>query len=101
VLLIIISIFDGICKGGMLLLIYETSAELSYPVAESFSLGLILATSSFIRFIFNICFGFAFGYGGAGSKGALALEIIIMILCAGLMVIGIWAFHKSSFSLLR
>ena len=54
VFLVIVNVYDGLFKGGMLVIIYETSAELSYPVGESISLGFILAVSNGARFIFNV-----------------------------------------------
>lgn len=54
VFLVIVNVYDGLFKGGMLVIIYESSAELSYPVGESISLGIILAASNGARFVFNI-----------------------------------------------
>lgn len=43
VLFIIIFIIDGLFHGGMLVLFFEMTAELAYPVSEALSLGLFLA----------------------------------------------------------
>lgn len=43
VFLVLVNIYDGLFKGGMLVVVYESSAELAYPVGESLSLGFINA----------------------------------------------------------
>ena len=57
VFLVIISIYDGIFKGGMIFIIYEASAEIAYPVGESMSLGLILGLTNGSRFVLNFILG--------------------------------------------
>ena len=43
VFLVIVNVYDGLFKGGMLIAVYESTAELGYPVGESITLGLINA----------------------------------------------------------
>ena len=55
--LISTNVFDGLFKGGLLLLIYELSAELAYPLSEAMSLGFINAIHSGVRFVLSIISG--------------------------------------------
>lgn len=41
VFLIVIYVYDGLFKGGMLIIMYELTAELGYPLGESLTLGLL------------------------------------------------------------
>lgn len=54
VVYVVVSIYDGLFKGGMLVIMYEVMAELAYPVGESLSLGFMLAVQYLIRFIMNM-----------------------------------------------
>ncbi len=54
VFLIVIYVYDGLFKGGMLVIMYELTAELSYPLGESLSLGLLNALSFGGRFLLNV-----------------------------------------------
>jgi len=47
--LIIVNIFDGWIKGGIMLLGIELSAELGFPYAESLSLGFMIAIECLIK----------------------------------------------------
>jgi hypothetical protein len=49
---IVIYVYDGLFKGGMLIIFYETTAELAYPIGESISLGFMLAVEFVGKFIF-------------------------------------------------
>lgn len=51
---IVIYVYDGLFKGGMLVIFYEMTAELAYPIGESISLGFMLAVEFVGKFIFNI-----------------------------------------------
>lgn len=53
VFLIIIYVFDGLFRGGMMVIFYEMTAELAFPVGESLSLGLLSSIHFLGRFIFN------------------------------------------------
>jgi hypothetical protein len=55
--LIIVNIFDGWIKGGIMLLGIELSAELGFPYAESLSLGFMLAIESLIKWPFAMLLG--------------------------------------------
>lgn len=50
---IVIYVYDGLFKGGMLIMFYEMTAELAYPIGESISLGFMLAIEFVGKFIFN------------------------------------------------
>ena len=53
-ILVVIFVIDGLFHGGMLIVFYEMTAELAYPVGESLSLGLLLAIYFGLRNIFLI-----------------------------------------------
>ena len=44
IFLIVVNVYDGLFKGGLLLIAFEITAELAYPIGESLSLGFINAT---------------------------------------------------------
>lgn len=50
---IVIYVYDGLFKGGMLIMFYEMSAELAYPIGESLSLGFMLSIEFVGKFFFN------------------------------------------------
>jgi len=52
--LAVIFVVDGLFHGGMLMVFYEMTAELAYPVGESLSLGLLLAIYFGLRNIFIV-----------------------------------------------
>lgn len=43
IFLIVVNVYDGLFKGGLLLIASEVTAELGYPRSEAISLGLINA----------------------------------------------------------
>lgn len=43
VFIVVTYVYDGLFKGGMILIFYEMMAETSYPIGESMSLGLLNA----------------------------------------------------------
>ena len=43
VFIVVIYVYDGLFKGGMLIIMYEITAELAYPIGESLSLGMLNA----------------------------------------------------------
>jgi hypothetical protein len=53
-ILALIFVVDGLFHGGMIIVFYEMSAELAYPVGESLSLGLLLAIYFGLRNIFIV-----------------------------------------------
>ena len=56
VFFIIIFIVDGLFHGGMLILFFEMTAELAYPVGEALSLGLFLAIYFGCRFVILVTY---------------------------------------------
>ncbi len=50
----VIQVYDGLFKGGMKLIMFETIAELGYPVGESLTLGMVNAMQYLVRFILNV-----------------------------------------------
>ena len=55
--LISTNVFDGLAKGGLLLIVYELSAELAYPLSEPMSLGFLNALHSGVRFLVSVIAG--------------------------------------------
>ena len=51
--IVVTYVYDGLFKGGMLVIMYEATAELGYPVGESISLGLLNALQYTGRFFIN------------------------------------------------
>jgi len=51
--LIIIYIYDGLFKGGLLIMVAEMSAELGFPLSESLTFGFIEAVRHLLSFIIN------------------------------------------------
>jgi hypothetical protein len=49
--LIITNLYEGLFSGGLIIVISELSAELSYPVGESISLGLVNAIQYLLRYV--------------------------------------------------
>ena len=45
----IVQVYESLFQGGMMIIIYETSAELAFPVGESMSIGFIHAIFYAIR----------------------------------------------------
>lgn len=41
--IIVVNVYDGLIKGGLLLISAELTAELAYPLGESLSLGFLNA----------------------------------------------------------
>ena len=54
VFLVLVNVYDGLFKGGMLIVVYETTAELGYPIGESMTLGFINAIQAIIRYLLNL-----------------------------------------------
>lgn len=54
---IILSIFDGLFKGGFFLTAFEVSAECGYPVGESLSLSFLTAGMMGARFVIDFTQG--------------------------------------------
>jgi hypothetical protein len=50
---LVIYVYDGLFKGGMLIIFFEATAELAYPIGESISLGFMLLIEKVLRFIFS------------------------------------------------
>ena len=57
IFLIVTNIYDGLFSGGLIIIYNELSAELSYPVGESLSLGYVNAVSMVSRFIIRFWVG--------------------------------------------
>ena len=57
ILLIFINVYDGLVRGGLMLIALELSAELGYPQGESLALGFINALSGIIRYIIRVIMG--------------------------------------------
>lgn len=53
VFMVVIYVYDGLFKGGMLIVMWELTAELGFPVGESLSLGLLNAFQYAGRFFVN------------------------------------------------
>lgn len=53
VFMILIYVYDGVVKGGMMILLFELTAEQCFPVGESLSLGLLNALQFFGNFLFS------------------------------------------------
>lgn len=56
VFFIIIFVVDGLFHGGMLIIFFEMTAELAYPVSEALSLGLFLAIYFGCRFVILVTY---------------------------------------------
>jgi len=79
--LIIVNIFDGWIKGGIMLLGFELSAELGFPYAESLSLGFMLAIESLIKWPFAMLLGILnFRENSDENEKVKSLFIFAMIL---------------------
>lgn len=53
VFLVLMSVYEGLFKGGMLIITYEITSEIAYPSPATMSLGLLLAVSGVLRFCFS------------------------------------------------
>ncbi len=53
VFLIIIYVFDGLFKGGLLMMVAEMSAEIGFPLSESLTFGFLEFFKHLLVFIFN------------------------------------------------
>jgi hypothetical protein len=99
VFMVMISVYDGLFKGGMLIIIYETTAELAYPIGESISLGFVLAVAGALRFTFHMILGLVLE--GLGKDPAFPVFIIYMIVFFFFIILAIWLYYKSSFIMHR
>jgi hypothetical protein len=52
--LIVTNMYEGLYGGSLLIILYELSAEIAYPVGESLSLGFINALEFMIRFFIKL-----------------------------------------------
>lgn len=53
VFLIIIYIFDGLFKGGLLMIVAEMSAEIGFPISESMTFGFLEFFKHSLIFVIN------------------------------------------------
>lgn len=53
VFLIIIYIFDGLFKGGLLMMVAEMSAEIGFPISESMTFGFLEFFKHSLIFVIN------------------------------------------------
>lgn len=53
VFLIVIYIFDGLFKGGLLMMVAEMSAEIGFPLGESLTFGFLEFFKHTLTFIIN------------------------------------------------
>ena len=53
VFLIIIYIFDGLFKGGLLMMVAEMSAEIGFPISESMTFGFLEFFKHTLIFVIN------------------------------------------------
>jgi len=53
VFLIIIYIFDGLFRGGLMMIVAEMSAEIGYPLSESLTFGFLEFFKHLLVFIIN------------------------------------------------
>jgi hypothetical protein len=53
VFLIVIYVFDGLFKGGLLMMVAEMSAEIGFPLGESLTFGFLEFFKHLLIFIIN------------------------------------------------
>ena len=53
VFLIVIYIFDGLFKGGLLMMVAEMSAEIGFPLGESLTFGFLEFFKHALTFVIN------------------------------------------------
>lgn len=53
VFLIVIYIFDGLFKGGLLMMVAEMSAEIGFPLGESLTFGFLEFFKHILTFVIN------------------------------------------------
>ena len=53
VFLIIIYVFDGLFKGGLMMMVAEMSAEIGFPLSESLTFGFLEFFKHILVFIIN------------------------------------------------
>jgi hypothetical protein len=53
VFLIVIYIFDGLFKGGLLMMVAEMSAEIGFPLGESLTFGFLEFFKHTLTFVIN------------------------------------------------
>ncbi len=53
VFLIIIYIFDGLFKGGLVMMVAEMSAEIGFPISESMTFGFLEFFKHSLIFVIN------------------------------------------------
>lgn len=53
VFLIVIYVFDGLFKGGLLVMLAEMSAEVGFPLSESLTFGFLECIKHALVFIIN------------------------------------------------
>ena len=51
--MIVIYVYDGLFKGGLLIMMAEMSAEIGFPISESLTYGFIEAFKHLFIFLIN------------------------------------------------
>jgi hypothetical protein len=99
VFLVLVNIYDGLFKGGMLVVVFESTAELAYPVGESLSLGMVNAMQNAFRFLFNIILSLI----AANNKpeDIKSVYIAYMAIIFVLILSSIFFYYKSKFVMHR
>jgi hypothetical protein len=104
--LIITNLYEGLFSGGLIIVISELSAELSYPVGESISLGLVNAIQYLLRFVIRflvdiIAFKKDDPYRSENPSLPSGVNITLMILFLIFTMMAYFLLIKSPFVLRR
>jgi hypothetical protein len=103
--LIVLSIYDGLLKGGFFLAAYDVTAECGYPVGESLSLGFMVSISMGLRFLIDLIQGIwvlsdSIVYAEQDSfplQTQKSFYVVMMCIYMAFNFVGIWLLRRAPF----